>query len=243
LASALARLAAAVGELAGHEVTLERPKDPTHGDYATNVALQSARATGRPPRAVAEELAGKVVFLAEVESAEVAGPGFLNLRVTDAFIGEVLGEIDRGYGGGSAAKPERVQVEMVSANPTGPLTVASARNAAYGDSVARLLDFAGHQVEREYYWNDAGRQMDRFRDSVEAVRNGQEPPEDGYQGAYIVDLAQVPGDPVPAMFEQIVKTLVRFRVDFESFLREVELVQEIAEAIAKLDTYEAEGTL
>jgi arginyl-tRNA synthetase len=213
--NAVARLAAAIGELAGHEVELDRPKDPSHGDYATNVALQTARPAGRAPREVAEELATKALALPEVDRAEVAGPGFLNLFVSDAFIGEVLAEIDEGYGGGSAEKPERIQVEMVSANPTGPLTVASARNAAYGDSVARLLEFAGHEIEREYYWNDAGKQMDRFRASVEAVRRGEEPPEDGYQGAYIAELAKGPDDPVPAMLEQITATLQRFRVEFQ----------------------------
>ena len=94
------------------------------------------------------------------------------------------------FGGDSAAAPERIQVEMVSANPTGPITVASARNGAYGDCVARLLEFAGHTVEREYYYNDAGGQMEKFRESVEAVRRGEEPPEDGYHGDYIAGLAR-----------------------------------------------------
>src|SRR4029077_1906939 len=115
--------------LAGRAVALERPKDPAHGDYSTNVALQS----GQSPREFAQALAERVVELPSVERAEVAGPGFLNLWVSDAFLGELLDEIDRDYGGGWAEEPERVQVEMVSANPTGPLTVASARNAAYGD--------------------------------------------------------------------------------------------------------------
>ena len=100
-------------------------------------------------------------------------------------------------------RAERIQVELVSANPTGPITVASARNGAYGDAVARLLAFAGHEVEREYYYNDAGAQMDLFRESVEAVRRGEEPPEDGYQGDYVAELARVEGDPVPRMLEQI----------------------------------------
>jgi arginyl-tRNA synthetase len=131
----------------------------------------------------------------------------------------------------------------VSANPTGPLTVASARNGAYGDSVARLLAFAGHQVEREYYWNDAGKQIDRFRDSVDAVRRGEEPPEDGYHGDYVAELAKVDGDPVPAMLDRILASLDRFRVHLDSNLREVELVADIPDAIASIDTYEADGTL
>src|SRR5205807_3113499 len=142
-----------------------------------------------PPREVAEELAAKVLSLEEISSAEVAGPGFLNLRVADVFFLDALGEIGPGYGGGFVDAPERVQVEMVSANPTGPIVVSAARNGAIGDSTARLLAFAGHAVEREYYYNDAGAQMEKFRESVEAVRAGGDPPPDGYQGDYVRDLA------------------------------------------------------
>src|SRR6185436_21152738 len=130
--------------------------------------------------------------------------GFLNLRVTGAWYGSALAELlaaDDRYGSGSAEASERVQVELVSANPTGPIHVGGARNGAYGDAVARLLEFAGHTVEREYYYNDAGRQMERFRASVDAVRRGEAPPEDGYHGAYIAELAKREGDPVPAMME------------------------------------------
>ena len=243
MASPLQRLEAAIGELAGSEVRLERPKDSSHGDYATNVALQTARGAGRSPREVAEELGARAIELDEVERTEVAGPGFLNLWVSDAFLGQVLAEIDGSYGGGSASKPARIQVEMVSANPTGPLTVASARNAAYGDSVARLLEFAGNTIEREYYWNDAGLQMDRFRASVDAVRRGEEPPEDGYHGAYLADLAAEDADPVPRMLERIERSLERFRVRIDSWMREIDLVPEIPAAIGKIDTYEFEGTL
>lgn len=224
-------------------MALDRPKDASHGDYATNVALQAARVVGRAPREIAEELAVKVVTLPQVERAEVAGPGFLNLWVTDAFIGEMLAEIDRDYGAGSAAVPERVQVEMVSANPTGPITVASARNGALGDSVARLLEFAGHKVEREYYYNDAGGQMDRFRASVEAVRRGEEPPEDGYQGAYIADIASEPGDPVPRMLERIEATMERFRIHFDSWAKQSDLERDLDALIAQLPTYEHDGAV
>src|SRR5437588_2104244 len=132
---------------------------------------------------------------------------------------------------------------MVSANPTGPITVASARNGAYGDSVARLLDFAGHEVEREYYFNDAGRQLERFRASVEAVRRGEDPPEDGYHGDYIAELAELEGDPVPRMLERMGETLECFRIHFDSWKREVELEPEIPAALERIETYEAEGTL
>ena len=121
---------------------------------------------------------------------------------------------------GWAAPRERFQVEAVSANPTGPITVAAARNGAYGDSVARLLSFAGHDVEREYYYNDSGAQMDRFRESVDAVRRGEEPPEDGYRGDYVHELAATDGDPVPKMLEQIEASLERFRIHFDSWARQ-----------------------
>ncbi len=139
--------------------------------------------------------------------------------------------------------PERVQVEMVSANPTGPITVASARNGAYGDCVARLLTFAGHTVEREYYYNDAGGQMDKFRKSVEAARSGAEPPEDGYHGDYIAELASTRGDPVPLMLESIEASLARFRIEFDSYERQSVVETEIPEAIALLDTFEEDGAL
>jgi arginyl-tRNA synthetase len=240
------RLAGALGEIAGAPVELERPSDPSHGDYATNVALRLAGQLKRPPREVAEELAGKVAALPGVERAEVAGPGFLNVFVDDSWLVGALGQAlaaGDAFGGGFAVVPERVQVEMVSANPTGPITVASARNGAYGDAVARLLAFAGHEVEREYYYNDAGAQMDRFRASVEAVRRGEEPPEDGYHGAYVADLAREPGDPVPRMLQLIDASLERFRIDFDSYERESRVETEIPEALALLDTYEADGAL
>ncbi len=147
------------------------------------------------------------------------------------------------YGAGSAGRPQRIQVELVSANPTGPLTVGSGRNGAYGDSVARLLRFAGHEVEEEYYFNDAGTQMDRFRESVEARRQGKEPPEDGYHGAYLEELAALEGDPVPRMLRRIEETLARFRVAVDTWQKQSEIEAEIPEAIAELDTYEADGAL
>ena len=147
------------------------------------------------------------------------------------------------FGAGRPGAPERIQVEMVSANPTGPITVAHARNAAYGDSVARLLAFAGHEVEREYYYNDAGAQMERFYASVEAIRRGEEPPEDGYHGAYVAELAALDGDPVPPMLEQIEATLERFRIHFDTWAKQRELEERLPEFLPRLDTYEQEGAL
>ena len=239
-------LTTALAEIAGVPVELERPADSAHGDYATNVALRLAGGRRAAPRDVAAELAPEIERIDGIAGVEVAGPGFLNLTVDDAWLAAGLVEVvaaGRRFGGGSAAPAERVQVELVSANPTGPITVAAARNGAYGDAVARLLEFAGHDVEREYYYNDAGAQMDRFRASVEALRHGVEPPEDGYQGAYVAELAREAGDPVPRMLERIEASLARFRVHFDTFERESAVEAEIPAALAKLDTYEADGAL
>jgi arginyl-tRNA synthetase len=245
-ADPVSRLAESLTEIAGAPVELERPGDPEHGDYATNVALRLAPTQGRPPRDIAAGIATEAVARELVESAEPAGPGFLNLHVSDAWLASALREIlDTGesFGGSTAAAPERIQVEMVSANPTGPLTVAHARNGAYGDSVARLLMLGGHDVTREYYYNDAGRQMELFRASVEAARRGKPPPEDGYQGAYVADLARLDGDPVPHMLERIEATLERFRIHFDSWVLQSELEERLADFLPRLDTYEQDGAL
>jgi arginyl-tRNA synthetase len=242
-ANAVERLAASVSEIAGADVELERPNDPAHGDYATNVALRTAPAQKRAPRELAEELAQRVVDLPAVDRAEVAGPGFLNLWLTRDWFVEALAEIDALYGGGFAQPHERIQVELVSANPVAPLTVGSARNGAYGDSVARLLRFAGHEVEEEYYFNDAGRQVELFRGSVEARRRGEEPSEGGYVGEYVAGIATEPGDPVQAMLEEIRREVAEFRISIDTWRRQEEIEGRIAELLPKLDTYEAEGTI
>ena len=245
-ADPVTRLAEALGDAIGAAVELERPSDPAHGDYATNAALRLAGTRRQPPRELALEIAALAAELPEVERAEVAGPGFVNLFLADTWFEAALAAMvgaGSELGGGWATSPQRIQVELVSANPTGPITVASARNGAYGDSVARLLAFAGHGVSREYYYNDSGAQMERFRASVDAVRRGEEPPEDGYHGAYIADLAAVPGDPVPEMLRRIETSLERFRIHFDSWVRQSVLEEHLPELLPRLDTYEQDGAL
>jgi arginyl-tRNA synthetase len=244
--TALSRLEAQLAELAGAPVKLDRPTDPAHGDYATNAAMQLAPGRKQAPRELGEELAAAATELEEVERAEVAGPGFVNLWLGPSWYGEALAEMleaGANYGAGWAEPRRRIQVEMVSANPTGPVTVASARNGAYGDSVARLLEFAGDAVEREYYYNDAGAQVDRFRASVEAIRRGEEAPEDGYRGEYVTEQASGEGDPVPKMLERIEASLERFRIHFDSWALQSELELRLPEFLPRLDTYERDGAL
>jgi arginyl-tRNA synthetase len=163
--------------------------------------------------------------------------------MSDAWLVDATRAIGPEFARGWADERERVNVEMVSANPTGPIPVSAARNGAYGDSVARLLEFAGHDVVREYYYNNVGGQMDRFRASVEAARRGDPIPEDGYHGDYISALALLEGDPVPGMLARIEESLERFRVDIDVWKLQSEVELGAADAIARLETYEAEGTL
>jgi arginyl-tRNA synthetase len=179
------------------EVELERPRQKGFGDLSTNAALGLAKRAGRPPREVAEAIVAHLPESDLIDGAEVAGPGFINLRVNDAWLQDVLRDVvARGDAYGSAErKGERAQIEYVSANPTGPLHVGHARNAVIGDALGRILEASGTPVEREYYFNDAGRQMDLFAASVDArflEANGREArfPEEGYQGEYITDLAR-----------------------------------------------------
>jgi arginyl-tRNA synthetase len=243
-AKAIARLERGLGDGLGVPVELERPSNPEHGDYATNAALRAAPVRRMAPMEIAEELRVVASGLSGVKDAAVAPPGFVNLQLDSAWYGEALAEVlDAGpdYGGGSATEPEKVQVEFVSANPTGPLTVASARNAAYGDSVARLLEFAGHTVEREFYVNDAGAQIDLFRQSVEARRRGEEPPPDGYQGDYVGELAALDGDPVQEMEERIRRTLERFRVHMDLWVHQTDMEEVLYDALAQIELYDEDG--
>ncbi len=175
-------------------VTLERPPRADFGDYSTNAALLLAPRLGASPREVASQLGANLqdALGLDLERFEVAGPGFLNLFLADGWLSDALGAVlaaEDAFGGGGEVRPERVMVEFVSANPTGPMHVGHARNAAYGDALARMLEFRGVQVSREFYVNDAGTQVRVFGDSVQAVARGEQPPEGGYQGDYVAELA------------------------------------------------------
>ena len=217
--------------------TLERPKQAGFGDYSTNAAMLLAPKLGAPPREIAEKLRAVLSErLGErAEKVEIAGPGFVNVFLADAWYtaaaAHVLAAGDE-WGAGTAAEPERIVVEFVSANPTGPITAASGRHAAYGDALARLLAFAGHEVSREYYFNDAGGQVVRLGESIRARARGEQVPEDGYQGEYVAELAAaiegaaerdaedlaVAGGQL--MIERIRATLERFGVRYDTWFSE-----------------------
>lgn len=238
-----AALEAAAGTLADGDgqarsrPTLERPRQAGHGDYATNAALVLAPLVKAPPREVAERLSGELQSRLgdALERVEVAGPGFLNLFLADAWYVSALDWIlaaGEGYGGALADPALRINVEFVSANPTGPLTAASGRHAAFGDALARVLEFAGHDVVREYYFNDAGTQIEKLGESIRARARGEEVPEGGYEGDYVRELAaEIPGAAdidahelagigVELMFARIKATLHDYRVDYDVFFNE-----------------------
>jgi len=177
-------------------ITLERPPRRDFGDYSTNAALLLAPSLGAPPREVAEHL-GQALgerLGSQLERFEVAGPGFVNLFLADGWlIGALAGVLAAGesFGAGRPEEQQRILVEFVSANPTGPMHVGHARNAAYGDALARLLSLQGHHVEREFYVNDAGSQVRKLGESIQALAGGEPVPEDGYQGAYVEQLVHL----------------------------------------------------
>jgi arginyl-tRNA synthetase len=218
---------------------LERPKRAGQGDYATNAAMLLAPALGAPPREIAAQLGDRLgAILGETLTGyEIAGPGFLNLVLSDGWHRTALRQLlEAGtrFGAGGATQPERVLLEFVSANPTGPIVAASGRHAAYGDSLGRILEFHGHSVAREYYVNDSGSQVLRLGESVRARARGQQPPEDGYQGDYVTEIAaQIPGAAdesldvneladraVAAMVEAIKATMTRYGVKFDAYFSE-----------------------
>ena len=174
------------------ELKLERPKSRDHGDYATNIALTLAKAARLAPVVIAAALAPKIAQIPGVGDAEIAGPGFINIRLESAALGQTaqnIVEAGSAFGTGLALSGRRINVEFISANPTGPLHLGHTRWAAVGDAIARVLAAAGAQVSTEFYINDRGVQMDKFGASVMAAAHGEKIPEDGYQGAYIHDLA------------------------------------------------------
>ena len=195
------RLPALEDGLAAPGIEIERPANPAFGDFATNLAMKLARPLRRPPLDIAEALAASLRAGAGgglIDSAEIARPGFLNLRVSDTAYESVVAGIvaaPAAWGRVAAVSRRRVNVEFVSANPTGPLTVGNARGAFVGDLLCRVLEAGGQEVTREYYFNDSGAQIDHLGASVAAVRRGEPVPEDGYKGAYVEDLARdLPND-------------------------------------------------
>ena len=173
-------------------IKLERPKDRSHGDYATSIALQISKAMGRNPREVAQVIADQLIGIDSINKVEIAGPGFINLtlnRASQAQLVETIVAAKDSFGVGKSLSGIKINLEFISANPTGPLHLGHTRWAAVGDALGRVLTAAGAQVTREFYINDRGNQMDLFGQSVEAVALGQPVPDNGYQGDYIKDLA------------------------------------------------------
>jgi arginyl-tRNA synthetase len=250
-------------------ITLERPPQEQFGDYSTNAALLLAPRLDASPREVAERIGVELRqgLGARLARFEVAGPGFLNLFLDDSWLLGALAEAlaeGEAFGAGAAERPERVMVEFVSANPTGPMHVGHARNAAYGDALARMLEFSGQRVAREFYVNDAGSQVRTFGESIQALARGEQPAEDGYQGDYIADLAAqlkdaATSDPatlgragVTVMIDEIQTSLAAFGVhDFDRWTYESALHEgdpsPVAHALSLLaelgHTYTSEGAL
>ncbi len=263
--------AAAVRGPAGEssaELRLERSRRAAQGDYSTNAAMLLAPALGATPRVIAERIGEELGARlgGDLDRVDVAGPGFVNLFLSDTWHRRALASVvaagDR-FGAGGADPIERILVEFVSANPTGPLVAASGRHAAYGDALARILERFGHTVWREYYFNDAGGQIRLLGESVRARARGEEVPEGGYQGDYVVDLAeQIPGAAelavdelaaraVQTLFGGIMATLERYGVRFDRFFSERTLHEgspsSVERTLAALEAsgyaYRSEGAL
>jgi arginyl-tRNA synthetase len=252
------------------EVTVERPRNPEHGDYATNVAMQVAKKAGMNPRELAGLLAEALSSADGIEVAEVAGPGFLNIRLAAAAQGAIVEQIlaaGERYGTAETPAGQKINLEFVSANPTGPIHLGGARWAAVGDALGRILEARGAQVTREYYFNDNGAQIDRFANSLVAAATGAPTPDDGYAGAYITEIADTiiaanPGaaelpqnerhelfrrEGVELMFAHIKQTLHDFGTDFDVYFNESSLFAsgEVERAVAELKAsgklYEKDG--
>ena len=256
------------GEAGDAEPKLERPPKPELGDYSTNAAMLLAPVRGEPPRDVAERLRDELggLLSGSAERIEVAGPGFINLFLADRWYREGVSDLlaaGEGFATDLVERPERILDEFVSANPTGPLTAAGGRHAAYGDSVARILIRAGHRVEREYYLNDVGGQVRLFAESIAAGMTGGEAPEGGYEGAYVQELAKelaaagadaedldaLERAGVERMQSSIRGTLERFGVSFDNWSSERSQHEagRVAEVVEELrghgHVYESEGAV
>jgi arginyl-tRNA synthetase len=232
--------AAAVRGSAGEpsaQLRVERSRHERQGDYSTNAAMLLAPVLDTAPRLIAERIGAELAASLgeDLERVEVAGPGFLNLFLSDAWHRHALASIlaaGERFGAGEVEQPERILIEFVSANPTGPLVAASGRHAAYGDALARILEHQGHTVWREYYFNDAGNQIRLLGESVRARARGEEIPEGGYRGEYVADLAaEIPGaaerpvdelarDAVELLLARIKGTLERYGVRYDAFFSE-----------------------
>jgi arginyl-tRNA synthetase len=262
LRAAVLAAAAEIGEPSS-EPTLERPRQAGHGDFSTNAAMLLAKSAGAPPREIAERLAATLGerLGGDLVSAEVAGPGFLNLVLSDDWHRRGVAHVlEPEFGSGGAPEREKINVEFVSANPTGPVHVGGTRNAAYGDSLSRILEFHGHTVTREFYVNDYGSQIVRFAESIRARARGEEVPEGGYQGEYVTEIAQsIPGAAemetgelgrvaVGAMVERARASLKEFGVEFDVWFSEASLHPDgVDAALARLDelgqTFRQDGAL
>jgi len=254
------------------QVAVERPRNPEHGDYATNVALRAAKRAGVPPRELAGWVAERLGAADGVRHVDVAGPGFLNVRLDAAAQGELARTVvtaGAAYGRTDTLAGHRFNVEFVSANPTGPIHIGGVRWAAVGDALARLLEASGAEVTREYYFNDHGAQVDRFARSLLAAARGRPTPEDGYAGEYVAEIADrvvalEPGvldlpDPeaqerfravgVGLMFDEIKRSLHEFGVDFDVYFHEQSLhdTGRVKEAVERLQeqgrVYERDGAV
>jgi arginyl-tRNA synthetase len=270
LRAAVERAARALrdGEPVEPQPTLDRPPKPDLGDYSSNAAMLLAAPLGEAPREVATRLATELErqLGGGVERVEVAGPGFVNLFLSDEWYRQAmvrLGAAGKDLGPAPVAAPQRILVEYVSANPTGPLHVGGGRHAAYGDALVRLLKAVGHEVESEYYVNDAGGQVQRFAESIVAAMKGEPPPEDGYEGAYVTELGErmkaegidaaeteaIGRRGVELILEGVRATLERFGVGFDNWSSERDLYAsgEVEAALEELErrghTYRSEDAL
>jgi len=237
--SQLVRHALAAAGLPEREPAFERPRQREHGDWATNVALALAKPVGKSPREIAQLILDHLPTHESVAAVELAGPGFLNFRLAHGALQQIVRtaiQAGEAWGRSTSAAMGAVNVEFVSANPTGPLHVGAGRWAAAGDSIAALFAASGWQVTREYYLNDAGNQMELFTDSVRAVATGQPVPENGYQGSYIAELAAEmnaagvkAADSAEESYQRtrarIANTLDRFGVQYDVWFSERELHQ------------------